>query len=169
MAEQPIPATGAPVQGHPDALDKFLGRLQHPVGYPHSAIPFAERFPNLRPGALATVKKDYGYGDPVGNLDDLAIDLRILFGVPLPHEYSPESPEADTVEAYVAHHIGGSHGDQRRAIDDLKDRIIESIAHDVETVRALDRSIGSRLAALEALEAMMLEAAIEDAREASHE
>lgn len=159
MAEQSIPATVAPVQGQELPLGQFMGRLRHPGGYPHSAIPFAERFPALLPGTLAKAKYHCGYDgeDQADTVRFLAEDLRILFGVPLPGEYVDVEGDG-TTEDLIAFQTGGSHADQRRAIDDLKDRIIESIALDAETVRALGRSIDARLAALEALEAMMKEA-----------
>lgn len=135
------------------------GRPTHPASYPHSGIPFPKRFPTLTAAELTSNRESFGCGDSgAEELHSVADALRILFGVPCPGEYSPDRADADTWENYLAHKTGGTHGDQRRPIDDLKDSIIESIALDAETVRTLGRSIDARLAALEALEAMLKEA-----------
>jgi hypothetical protein len=138
-------------------LDKFLGHITHPTTYPHSGIPYAERFPRLDAKDLGYLRSDFKEGlQGLQDVENVVFGLRLNFGVPLPGECQPGIGEG-TEGGHLAHYNGGSHNDRRRAIDNVKDGIIASVAHDMETMRALGRSIDSRIAALEALAAMTRE------------
>ena len=138
-------------------LDKLLGHITHPTTYPHSRIPYAERFPSLDVEDLGALRADFKEGiQGLQDIEDVVFGLSLNFGISLPGEY--EARGADwTVEGHLAHSTGGTHSDRRRAIDNVKDSIIASVAHDMETMRAFGRSIDSRIAALEALAAMVKE------------
>lgn len=138
-------------------LGKLLGHITHPTTYPHSGIPYAERFPRLDAKDLGALRTDFKEGlQGLQDVGDVVFGLHLNFGVPLSGEYEPGLDEW-TEEGHLAHHTGGTHSDRRRAIDNVKDSIIASVAHDMETMRALGRSIDSRIAALEALAAMTKE------------